>query len=263
MCPDINMMTIGFIGCGVVGGTTRKWILRNTKHRVLSFDPGKGMFDQLIGCDAIFISIPIDPDQDHLGDISELRKAVHKSRTDSPNAKIFIRSTVKPGTNDFLGTYSMPEFLTERRAQEDMDQLPIVTGSDWDDLDKIFPEKKIIRMSNCSAEIAKLAHNCFGAMKVTYWNLIYNLAQGFGANYSDILSGASITGFVEPQHTQVPGHDGKFGWGGKCFPVNIRMIENIFSEKGSPSEALLFSMINELNEKQRFKTNHRPNEVVI
>lgn len=251
-------MKIGFCGVGCVGGTTKDWITKNTNHETRSFDPGKGMFDKLESCDAIFISIPIDPDQDHLGDISELRKAVHKARTESPQAKIFIRSTVKPGTNDFLGTHAMPEFLTERRAHDDMDQLPIVTGSDWDGLEKIFPGKRLIRISNKAAETAKLAHNCFGALKVTYWNVIYNLCEAIGADYREVLTGSMITGFVEPQHTMVPGPDGKFGWGGKCFPVNIKMLENVFSERGAMNEALLFAMISGLNEDHRFKINHHP-----
>lgn len=251
-------MKLGFIGIGIVGGTTRKWILRNTPHEVCSFDPGKGMFDKLENCDAIFISIPIDPDQDCLGDLSELRKAIHKAKTESPNAKIFIRSTVKPGTNDFLGTYAMPEFLTERTAEQDMAALPIITGSDWDGLEKIFPGKSILRMSNTSAEIAKLAHNCFGALKVTYWNIIHNLCEGMGAKYTDVLAGSMITGFIEPQHTMVPGPDGKYGWGGKCFPLNIKMLELLFAEKSALSEAALFYQINELNEKHRFKVNHHP-----
>ena len=42
-------------------------------------------------------------------------------------------------------------------------------------LKKIFPGKKHIIMSSEEAEMVKYAHNVFGALKVTYFNCIYDL----------------------------------------------------------------------------------------
>ena len=53
-------MNIGIVGVGVVGGTLKDWLNVNTFHQVKCYDPGKGMYDDLIGCDAIFISVPVD-----------------------------------------------------------------------------------------------------------------------------------------------------------------------------------------------------------
>lgn len=89
--------------------------------------------------DAIFISIPVNPgpkgqDQDNLILAAEYAKEI------TPH--VFVRSTVLPGTNDRLKTYSMPEFLTARRAYEDFIKLPLVFGDAPHDLiQSIFKNK--------------------------------------------------------------------------------------------------------------------------
>jgi UDP-glucose 6-dehydrogenase len=102
-------------------------------------------------------------------------------------------------------------------------------------------------MSNVEAEWAKLSHNCFGAMKVLYWNIIYKLSQESGADYDKILKGAMITGFIEPQHTKIA-LDGMLGYGGSCFPGNIKAMQGFLN----PSlESDFFGLINSLNEDYR------------
>ena len=40
-------------------------------------------------------------------------------------------------------------------------------------------------------------------------------------NYEHIRNGALISGYINEPHTFVPGPDGKFGYGGKCFPKDV------------------------------------------
>jgi UDPglucose 6-dehydrogenase len=169
--------------------------------------------------------------------------------------KIFIRSTVLPGTNDRLRTISMPEFLTERKAYMDMCSLPILLGKVEPAFAKeIFPNKQIFFMSNAEAELAKFVHNCFGAMKVTYFNAIAELCERLDLDFRNVKTGSSLTGYIEPMHTTVPGPDGLYGYGGKCFPENVRAIAGwLHSLEGFQQEHDFFDLIESLNHKYRGK----------
>lgn len=241
-------MKLGIIGYGVVGGTLGKWFKEHTNHELRILDPDKGYKDSLIGCEAIFISVPV-PSSESGQDQTILKQTALLAKQFTKN--VFIRSTVLPGTNDQLGTTSMPEFLTERRAYEDMCKYPILSGKcDEALLERIFPNKQIITMENTEAELSKYAHNCFGAMKVLYFNIINNLAEHMGADYIKVLKGAMITGFIERTHTVIA-QDGLKGYGGKCFPENIISLKNFLWEMDLPEESSFFESIETINEQYR------------
>lgn len=125
----------------------------------------------------------------------------------------------------------MPEFLTERTYLEDFKWQPMVfTGAEEhvELLKKLFPGKKYIVMSSEEAEMVKYAHNVFGALKVTYFNCIYDLCQKRGLNYEKVREGVLASTYINAPHTQVPGPDGKFCFGGKCFPKDVRAFEKMF-----------------------------------
>lgn len=192
-------------------------------HDVKCVDPAKGYNDDLTGVQAVFICIPVPTKDDRKQDLSSVEQIIEK-HYDIP---IFVRSTVLPGTCDYLSkeygmqVIAMPEFLTHWRSQVDFDTHPIVTGPS--NLPReIFFGKEIIQMSNTEAEMAKYAHNCFGATKIGYFNIIKELCDDLGINYGNVLRGASITKFIEPTHTQVPGPDGKYGYGGACLPKDLK-----------------------------------------
>jgi UDPglucose 6-dehydrogenase len=241
-------MKIGIIGFGVVGGTLGKWLKEHTTHELRIYDPDKGLRDSLDGCEAIFISVPV-PANESGQDTAILKQSVALAKKYTNN--VFIRSTVLPGTNDELGTISMPEFLTERRAYQDMCKYPILTGQcDKELLERIFPNKQIIQVENTEAELSKYAHNCFGAVKVLYFNIINNLCDYMSARYDKVLQGSMITGFIERTHTIIA-QDGLKGYGGKCFGPNIESLKNFLYKEGKEIEADLFQQVHDINEKYR------------
>jgi UDPglucose 6-dehydrogenase len=77
-------------------------------------------------------------------------------------------------------------------------------------------------MTNKECELAKYAHNSFGALKVNYFNIIYDICKAEGASYNKVMEGVLLSGYINDVHTQVPGPDGKFGFGGTCFPKDLR-----------------------------------------
>ena len=57
-------------------------------------------------------------------------------------------------------------------------------------------------------------------------------------------TGVLLSGYINDTHTYVPGPDGKYGYGGKCFPKDV----NAFAEmtKGTPL-GILLEHLHELN----------------
>lgn len=242
-------MKIGIIGVGMVGGTLKRWFEKNTKHELRLYDPKKGYEADLVGTHAIFVCIPVDP---ALGgqNLNPMRKIVLKAK--SMCDLVFIKSTVLPGTNDRLGTVSCPEFLTARTCDDDMERLPVIMGRTNQHLARlIFPKKEIRFMANTEAELAKLAHNCAGAFKVTYWNMINDVCEKLGVKYDKVMHGVGVTGYIEKVHTQVPGPDGKLGYGGACFPSNMAMMSEWLSKEGLELEHELFEHTMMLNDQYR------------
>lgn len=93
---------------------------------------------------------------------------------------------------------------------------------DVETLKRIFPGKPYVIMSSEEAELAKYAHNVFGALKVTYFNCVYDICTRRGLDYSNVLKGVMSSGYINKVHTAVPGPDGMFGYGGKCFPKDVK-----------------------------------------
>lgn len=235
-----NTHTIGIVGCGFIGGALKQWIeTYNPSVNVLVSDPAKGFNDDLSWAEAIFISIHIPTEESGAQDIFTLKQII-KNLPDKP---IFVRSTILPGTSERLSketghrVYFMPEFLTQRTAYADFCSQPMVFTAESELLRKIFVGKHFVEMTSFEAEVAKYAHNVFGAVKVTYFNGIYDYCKKNNADYDRVLQGVLLSGYINDMHTRVPGPDGNLGYGGKCFPKDVNALTEM--TKGYPIHELL------------------------
>lgn len=244
-------MRLGVIGAGgTVGGTLANYLTARN-HEVFCLDPDKGFKDDLSQCEAVFVCVPVPTNTEWKQDLRIL-KQVLKDHQKMYNVPFYIRSTVLPKTCDHLHKifrmriYAMPEFLTERTKQESFLQQGIICGAEPDPiaidnqelfLDKIFPEKEIMVVSNREAELAKYAHNAFGAMKVNFFNLIRKYSETIKAQYENVIDGVLLSGYINEIHTMVPGPDGKHGFGGTCFPKDtaafIKELNRLNLQSGS------------------------------
>ena len=245
-------ITVGIIGCGFIGGALKKWLEEhNPNIDILVSDPPKGMNDDVTIADVIFISIHIPTENDGTQNLDLLKELIKPIPQNTP---IFVRTTVLPTTCDNLSAelgkrvYFMPEFLTERTAYQDFCTQPMIFTAEESLLKRIFIGKKYITMSSLEAEITKYAHNDFGAVKVTYFNAIYDLCQKMHCDYKKVQNGVLLSGYINDMHTHVPGPDGKLGYGGKCFPKDVKAIMHAF--KNQPIEKIL-SVVDDINDKLR------------
>ncbi len=239
-----DQIKIGIIGYGVIGMTFARWLKEFTLCQMAISDPPKGINDDISDCDVFFIGIHIPTEEDGTQDITLLKSIIAGLPGEKP---IFIRTTILPGTADMLTkefnrpVHFMPEFLTQRTAYADFCHQDIVITGAREILDVVFESKKRLYMSNIEAEICKYAHNVFGALAVTYFNGIYELCAQKGAEYNRVREGFLLSGYLSPTHTHVPGPDGKFGYGGKCFPKDVNAFA-IFNEKNHLGDILGITM---------------------
>jgi nucleotide sugar dehydrogenase len=229
-------------GLGIVGGALVKWLEEAGQHTVRIRDP-KGRNDDFSSCVAIFIAVPVPTEETTgLQDLSILTNCIEEANALYKGKPIFVRSTVLPGTCDRFAScfgakvYAMPEFLTERTAHDDMAKLPVLAGVSGHDeaiaiLFQVFNPKPVWIASNFEAELAKYTHNCFAALKVNYFNVIKEVCEAYGADYTAVMLAAVMTGFIEPTHTHVPGPDGKYGFGGKCLPKDLHAFVTYLQQR--------------------------------
>ena len=235
---------VGVIGNGFVGEAISFAFSPVSDLYVYDRDPLKSLDDlqSVHSCDFVFICVPTPMYQDGSQDISYVESTFKKS-TSKP--VYILKSTVLPGTTEELSKkYSnikiifSPEFLTERTAKLDMlTQSRIILGGEFTLTEKAktlfnqrFKIKNIIQTDSKTAELTKYMNNTFFATKVSIMNEFKLLCDKIGANWEDALKGFVSDGRIGDSHLNVPGHDGKLGYGGTCFPKDVNALLS-FSKK--------------------------------
>lgn len=251
-----NKARIGIIGKGFVGTAVAHGFSSQTGFgasiKVYDKDPVKSInsLDETVNeSDFIFLSVPTPSKKDGSIDLSILIDAIKS--IDSINKSdniILVRSTVVPGTTrdiqkEFpkLNIVFNPEFLTERSAAFDfINQSRVILGGEPENTSRVeelykkrFGEYLPVLKSNFeTAELIKYMNNLFFATKVSFLNEMKLLADKVGVNWSDAVEGFILDGRIGHSHLQVPGPDGKFGFGGSCFPKDIQALISFGDEIG-------------------------------
>lgn len=235
----MQIKKVAIFGCGTTGSALAQYLEeKNPQLEIAIRDPDKGFLDNILGAQLAFICVPVPvSENDYTQDLSMIADCLERVH---PTTIPIIRSSMAIGTVAKLEKIynrmicHMPEFLTARRSLEDMfNQKNLWLGYRGQHLDlySIFPDKEIWHCLPEEAEAIKMFHNCFGAMKVTFFNAVKQYCDFKCVEYESVRKGIlNVTGFISPEHTMVPGPDGKHGFGGTCFPVNIRAM--IGSTKG-------------------------------
>ena len=157
-----------------------------------------------------------------------------------------FKSTISPGTTEkwnkkyeALNIVFNPEFLTERSAVFDfLSQTRYVLGGDESDTNKVAELYRdrfgqtisIIETDFQSAELIKYVCNCFFATKVSFMNEMREISDKVDADWSTVVEGFVRDGRVGHSHINVPGPDGKFGFGGSCFPKDVQAMIEFFKK---------------------------------
>ena len=226
---------IGIIGHGYVGESQSFAFSPSFDVRVYDKDSLKSThpLNEVLDSDFIFVCVPTPMKKDGSQDLSFVEN-FFKNAKEGPI--YIIKSTVIPGTTNLLNEKFQnlkiifsPEFLTERTAKLDiLTQTRIILGGNKNLTSEVkniynirFKNKTVIETDSLTAEYIKYMNNTFFASKVSIMNEFYRLAKHLGVDWETALYGFVSDQRIGDSHLNVPGPDGKLGFGGTCFPKDI------------------------------------------
>ena len=204
-------------------------------------------------CDVIFVVVQTPSTIDYKYDHSQIEsiKELLISLGKQPKRKdIIINCTTFPGycesLHDELVKYNYfisynPEFIAQGtiiRDQVYCDNILIgeadkIAGDKIEYIYKSFVKSKpvINRMSRTEAEITKISVNCFLTTKISFANMISDIALKYHCSADQILEAVGTDSRIGGKYLK-PG----FGFGGPCFPRDNRALAKCAEEVGIKAE---------------------------
>ena len=89
-------------------------------------------------------------------------------------------------------------------------------------------------MTSDESEFVKLMQNAFSAIKIAAFNEFRSFADYQKLDWERCLAALLAGGWINPAHTNVPGPDGRRGFGGACLPKDLANLIECMNEEHSP-----------------------------
>lgn len=238
-------MIIGIVGQGFVGSAIKAGLEDFYPIKTYDIDSEKcnSTLEGLVKeSTIIFQCLPTPMKQSGECDLSivfESANNINNLCSGSEDKILIIKSTVPPGTTRIINekcknidVIFSPEFLTEANSFGDFkNQSRIILGGFRPATTvvkmmfrKAFPQIPIVKTSAEIAETVKYFTNCFLASKVIFANEMYQICKSLSIDYDKVTEYALHDNRIGKSHLQVPGPDGDFGFGGHCFPKDLKSI---------------------------------------
>lgn len=280
----VSIIGLGFVGSAMLKSFNEKIAnVTNSAYTIYGYDKykngGIGVFDNCIDSQIIFTALPTLYDEvthsyDNTPTINVLTELTKKGF----NGIVIIKSTVVPTFTEELSkkfpTINLihnPEFLTARTAYEDFhSQKHIVLGKSKNCQQEaydqaiafyscLYPNASISNCTSTESESVKIYCNTFYAIKIQYFNELYLLSKKTGADFNAVVDIMLKNKWINPMHTEVPGHDGKLSYGGLCFPKDTMALNEFMKNYESPS-AVLSACVEEHNLMRPDADNIKPSQ---
>ena len=254
IASKVKKYCIGIVGNGFVGQANALLSCKRIKTIIYDIFPEKcsplgTTLADLSQCDVIFVAVPTPKQSDGKCSTKFVESAVSDIRNAISNdIPICIRSTVPVGFCESISCHFMPEFLTEKNWKYDFINCPVwVIGVDKENdkyiqiMSEIFAtaaeygsvvSKEITVCTTKEAELLKYMKNTFLATKVSFCNEMYSFCKFHNIDYDAVstLFGNDVR--IGHSHVAVPGHDGRLGYGGTCFPKDVHSLVVQMKEVG-------------------------------
>jgi len=107
-------------------------------------------------------------------------------------------------------------------------------------------EVPILVTDSTSSELIKYASNAFLATKISFVNEVANICERIGANILDVTYGMGLDSRIGSRFMKAG-----IGWGGSCFPKDVRALSYTAEEYGA--SASILNAVIQVNNQQRFK----------
>ncbi|MFZ0533384.1 MAG: UDP-glucose/GDP-mannose dehydrogenase family protein [Anaerolineales bacterium] len=236
----------------------------NIQAKRLSFTTSYA--EALEGTEFVFIAVGTPTGVDGEADLHYVEAAAREIAENMTGPLVIInKSTVPVGTGDWMAdivrsyqkqsipfaVVSCPEFLREGSAIADfMQPYRTVLGS----LNPEAAEKvaqlhlalraPIVITDLRTAEMIKYASNAFLATKISFINEIANICECLGADVKEVAIGMGYDARIGKQFL-----DAGVGYGGSCFPKDVKALAYMAAEKGRHPQ-LLYTVM-EINDDRR------------
>lgn len=258
-CVDIDTRKINLLKMGVLPfyePSLDSLVERNALDKRLNFIDSYSEINQ--ECKVFFIAVPTPSLQDGSCNLDYVFEATRTiCQTQTGHLIIVIKSTTPAGTIkqlealvkelevtvDSVEFVSNPEFLKEGSAVSDcLKPDRIILGADCKtalaELRQLYApftvnHDRIIEMDPTSSEMTKYASNAMLATRISFMNELSKTCEKVGANIHSVRIGMGSDSRIG-YHFLYAG----IGWGGSCFPKDIRALIELAKDNNCPSSIL-------------------------
>ena len=236
-----------------------------------SYDEG------LKGAEFVFVAVGTPSGTEGEADLSHLTTAAEEVAKRLVQPVVIVnKSTVPIGTGDWVAdivnthkvkdvafaVVSNPEFLREGSGVYDfMNPDRIVLGCTNRQAAQQVAElytplqATVIITDLRTAEMIKYASNCFLATKISFVNEMANICEALGADVLEVARGMGSDKRIGPAFLSAG-----LGWGGSCFPKDVKALAHIAATHGSHPQMLRAVM--EINYDQRKRVIQKLREIL-
>ncbi|MCV0403178.1 MAG: nucleotide sugar dehydrogenase [Chloroflexi bacterium] len=222
--------------------------------------------DQVEEPDLVFVAVATPISESGEPDLTQIRASL-QSLHRLPDVHVCVRSTLPPGTSarlplmlnrtDGSRISTNPEFLRQGSAMADyaepsrivIGRFPETSEDHLSVLEELFEDIKAPRLivDVSSAELIKNVANGFLALKLSFVNEVAGLAEEYGVDVDEVLSGIALDPRIGSAYMR-PG----LGFGGSCLPKELQVLSAAGRRQGLPMHvARAVSQVN-IEQQDRF-----------
>ncbi len=248
---------------------------RNVDAGRLSFTTSYA--EGLENAEFVFIAVGTPSGVDGAADLQYVEAAARSiAETMQDEVIVINKSTVPVGTGDWVAdiirrhqprpipfsVVSCPEFLREGSAISDfMNPHRTVLGSlNREAANRVaqlhLPLRAPIIITDLrTAEMIKYASNAFLATKISFINEIANICEALGADVAEVATGMGYDIRIGPHFLNAG-----LGYGGSCFPKDVKALAHMAEEKGRHPQ--LLEAVMAINQDRRMMAVNRVKEML-
>lgn len=269
LCVDIDEEKIRLLEQGkspIFEPGLEEVLQRNIKEGRLKFSMSTA--EAVQNTEVVFIAVGTPSSEDGQADLRYVKQVAEDIGKAMKEYKVIVnKSTVPIGTGDIVSdiirnqysgefdVVSNPEFLREGFAVADcLKPNRVVIGSTSDRAKKILSDLykplqcPIVMTDVKTAEMVKYTANALLATEIAFINSVAEICERVGADVTKVSEGVKLDHRIG-QHAFLTAGP---GFGGSCFPKDVRALTRIAQETGEP-----FAILEAVN-KENVKHKNTP-----
>lgn len=205
-------------------GRAHEAVLKD-RHEIVVNDPEQRYYADFKDVDALIVCVSTPARHDGACEMKNVYEVIESA----PDVPILIKSTISvEGWDMLVDTFPnhmlnfSPEFLRAQTAIEDLKnmKLMLVGGTScsfWRDVFKVNVEIADPR----ELILAKYARNSFLALKVSFFNQMYDLCDELDVEYAAVAHYTTMDERIGDSHSFI---SKERGYGGHCFPKDTAAL---------------------------------------